>query len=271
MIKYYLIKIEIFLIKGEGKLKMKKGFFITALIISLFIVFSSMVSAAPPEGSFFFGIEYGVADLNTDHRIYSSSDKNRQPELNISESSQWEGPANSFFVGYNILSNEIDFLGRKPTFQLGLQGGYSDLGQHIINVNWTNPDDDSREKGYRKLEESSIDLLLSSTMFWENGFSLSAKVGVAQLSGTYTQDNIANVRRPDQPEVFNAKINYKVYRPEIGVGIGYLFNDRYNVYLQYTTILGDRAEIKISSDEHDIPDTLYKADRVTLGVNIYMF
>ncbi|MFW5971892.1 MAG: outer membrane beta-barrel protein [Bacillota bacterium] len=249
---------------------MKKGLFVTALTISLFIVFTSMVSAAPPEGSFFFGIEYGVADLNTVHRIYSSSDKNRYPLLEISESSQWEGPANSFFVGYNILSNEIDFLGRKPTFQLGLQGGYSDLGQHIINVNWTDLDD-SIQKGYRKLEESSIDLLLSSTLFWENGFSLSAKVGVAQLRGTYTQNNIANIRRPDYPETFNAKIDYKVYRPEIGVGIGYLFNDRYNVYLQYTTILGESAEIEISPDKHDIPNTLYKVNKVTLGINIYMF
>lgn len=250
---------------------MKKGLFFTVLIISLFIVFSSIVSAAPKEGSFFFGIEYGVADLNTEHRIYNSSDKNRHSGLNISESSQWEGPANSIFVGYNILSNEINFLGRKPTFQLGLQGGYSDLGQHIINVNWTNQSDGSRENGYRKLEESSIDLLLSSTLFWENGFSLSAKVGVAQLSGTYTQVNIANIRRPDYPEFFNAKIDYKVYRPEIGVGIGYLFNDKYNVYLQYTTISGDRAETEVNYYDQDIPNTLYKSDRVTLGVNIYMF
>ncbi len=254
---------------------MKKGLFVTVLTISLFIVVTSMVSAAPPEGSFFFGVEYGLADLNTDQYLYSSYDKLRVPDLKISESSQWEGPANSLFVGYNILSNEIDFLGRKPTFQLGLQGGYSDLGQHIINIDWTNLDYDSKGKGYRKLEESSLDLLLSSTLFWKNGFSLSAKVGVAQLSGTYTQENLISLRQPELSERLDKKINYKVYRPEIAVGIGYLFNDNYNVYLQYTTILGDRAEIsdaRFNSDGMiDIPNTLYKADRITLGVNIYMF
>lgn len=66
-----------------------------------------------------------------------------------------------------------------------------------------------------------------------------------------------------------------IYCPEIALVAGCLFNDKYNLYIQYSTILAD-TPIDISqrfeeTEGTQMPNTLYKVDKLTLGVNMYLF
>jgi hypothetical protein len=245
-------------------MKKKKLFLSIISSIVLLVVFSSMSYAEPNQNGFYLGAECGEASLNNDLYIYSDQANARQPELNISESNKWKGPAYSLYAGYHFISQEIDLFGQKPTLQLGAQGGYANLGKYTIDVRWNN---NQTVTGYRKVEEQSIDLLLSSSLLWENGLNLSGKVGVARLGGHYEEKNLPDVRQPELP--YNGKTDFTVYRPEIAIGVGYLINKQINVYLQYNTILGDTPEFSderfSDSESINMPNTVYKVDRLTLG------
>jgi hypothetical protein len=230
----------------------------------------TLISYAVPDKGFYFGFNYGEAALNNDLYIYSDEASDRQPSLDIREHNAIEGMAYSIYGGYNFLNKEIDLLGTNPVLQLGVQGGYDNLGEYTLYVDWESTES---EIGYRKIEENSIDLLLTSTLYWDNGFNLSGKVGIARLSGKIEDNNLPSIRQPEQP--WNGEAMCVIYHPEITLGVGYLFNDKYNLYIQYSTIMADTpTDINLRFQETggtQMPNTLYKVDKLTLGVNMYIF
>jgi hypothetical protein len=248
---------------------MKNQRLLISLFFSTVLLFAcaSMSFATANETGFYLGVECGEAALNNDLYLYSDAATARQPELNIKESNHWDGPAYSLYAGYNFISHPVNLFGQKPTLLLGFQGGYTDLGKYTVQVNWSGPNE-----GYRETKENSVDLLLSSILIWENGLNLSGKVGIARLSGKYTDVNLPDVRQPEAP--FNGKADIIVYRPEIAVGVGYLIHQKVNIYLQYYTILGDTPDVSGTRFSDgiliDMPNTVYKADRLTLGF-AYLF
>lgn len=238
--------------------------------IGLLLGMSLGTGAAPPENGFYFGFGIGEAQLNNDAYLYSAEANIRQPELNVQESSSWEGTAYSIFVGYNLLSKDVKFFDQDLAWRIGVEAGYKDLGKYTVNVHYLDPD--SGVTGYRSVKESAVDVLLTSAIYWDNGFNLFGKIGIARFNGVYEQEGL---RSPRIPEYSPAKetYNYTVYRPEIAVGLGYLIGERWNLYLQYAIITGDvpsNRSDRFGDSIIEMPGTLYRADAVNLGV-IYSF
>jgi len=91
----------------------KKKYAVCFITVGIMVLVSSLVNAQSIGGKFYFGVEGGVASLNSDKYIYSSDGNMRQPELNVRESSSWQGPAYSVYAGYNIINKEIDIFNDK--------------------------------------------------------------------------------------------------------------------------------------------------------------
>lgn len=238
-------------------------FLITGLLLSL----PSLANAAPETGQFFWGIGVGDAAFNNDAYIYSSEAAARQPEMAPHQSSRQDEPAYSVYAGKVLLAKETDLLGNS-VLNVGVQGGYADLGEFTTTVEygasgWT---------GYRKVDESAIDLLLTSSLHWENGLNLFAKAGVARLQGQYEQAGLRSIRQPeyDPPK---ESYTYVSHRPEVCVGVGYLISDKVNISAQYTSILGpmpDSSDSRFTDSEMiELPNTLYKVDCLSIGATLY--
>ena len=185
-------------------------------------------NALPPEKGFYVGGGLGKSALNNDLHIYDTMTNSRQPELNVRESNKSKDSTHSLYAGYNFAGMQTNILG-KGMLQLGVQGGYTALGQYTLKANYFNVPLSS--SGYRTIDENASDLLLTSTLYWENGFNIFVKAGVAQLHGKYTQQGLLTAR---QPEFTPAKetVNYTVYRPEFAIGTGVLLLNTFNLYLQ---------------------------------------
>ena len=203
-------------------------------------------------------------------QIYSIDNNARQPALNIRQSTDEKNTAPAAFVGYNFAGTETNILG-KGMLQLGAQVGYVDLGEYIIKAHYYEATTSST--GYRSINENATDLLLTSSLYWENGFNIFLKAGVARLRGVYTQYGLLTARQPEfvpKKETFT----YTVYRPELVLGTGILLFNRCNLFLQYVTILGptpDTSNNRFGTNEMvEMPNTLYKADYFAVGVTLYI-
>lgn len=235
------------------------------LLVLLFA--SASANALPPEKGFYIGGGYVASALNNDGYIYSSDNNARQPALNIKQSNKSKDSASSFNAGYNFYGAGTGILG-KPMLQLGVQGGYTELGEYTINIHY-----DPDLKGYRKIRENAQDLLLTSSLYWENGFNLFFKAGVARQHGKYTQQGLLTARQPSfVPEKETAE--YTLYRPEFAVGTGVLLRNRFNLFIQYTVITGktpDTGNTRFGVEEMvELPNTLYKADYFMAGITVFL-
>lgn len=250
---------------------MKRGVLLTVfLVIGLWAGLTSLAGASPQAGQIYFGLGVGEAALNNDLYIYSFEATARQPEMAPHHTRRQDGPAFSVYAGRVLAAKETNFLGGS-TFNVGLQAGYTDLGEYTIEVEYAN-DPLPGVDGYRKVDEDAVDLLLTSTLYWESGLNLFAKAGVTRLRGRYEQ---AGLRSPRQPEYNPPKeaYTYVAYRPEIAIGVGYLISDKVSVSAQYTAILGPQPDTTGNrfSDSYmvELPNTLYKADSLTIGATFY--
>ncbi|MEI7481149.1 MAG: hypothetical protein WCK75_02240 [Elusimicrobiota bacterium] len=248
---------------------MNKYLFLPLALLSV-IATSVPVSALPPEKGFFLGGGYGKSSLNNDLSIYSIDNNARQPTLNIRQSTEEKNTAPAAFVGYNFAGTETNILG-KGRLQLGAQVGYVDLGEYIVKAHYYEATTSST--GYRSINENATDLLLTSSLYWENGFNVFLKAGVARLHGVYTQYGLLTARQPEfvpEKETFT----YTVYRPELVLGTGVLLFNRCNLFLQYVAILGPTPNTSNdrfgTSEMVEMPNTLYKADYFTVGVTLYI-
>jgi|GEM_PF-1389409 len=242
----------------------------TVLSLLVFITAAADCFAAEPRGEgFYAGAEYGASALNNDVYIYSGEANARQPEMNIRQSNESAGHAEGIYAGYNFASLDTGFLGASKA-QFGIQIGYTDLGEYKINTSYYSST--STVLGYRKTEEHSEDMALVSTLYWDNGFNIFLKAGVARLHGKYTQENLIDVRQPETvPEKESLKIN--VIRPELAVGAGKMLTKNIGIYAQYAIIFGGSASDgagRFGTDEMtQTPNTLYRAERLTLGTTFY--
>lgn len=226
-------------------------------------------AAMPPETGFYAGAEYGVSSLNNDAYIYDSANNARQPELNVKQSNDADSRAAGAYAGYNFFSGKTEVLGA-ARLQLGLQFGYTDMGSYKVNVHYFEAN--SSITGYRKAEENAADMLLVSTLYWENGLNLFLKAGVARLHGKYTQEGLRDAR---QPEFYPTEesITYNAIRPELGFGAGVMLTRHIGLHAQYSVILGgvpsdDASRFEVE-DMTQMPNKLYRADRFTAGVTLY--
>lgn len=246
---------------------MKRGTLFTVFCtVGLLLSLPALAGAPPEAGQFFFGLGVGEAALNNDMYIYSSDAAARQPAIAPQESSQYGGPAYSAYAGRVIASKNVDFLG-SSLLNVSLQGDYICLGKYTVNVEYA----DSLS-GYRKVDEAALDLLLASTLYWEDGFNLFARGGIARLQGRYEQ---AGLRSPRQPGYIPPVERHTcvAYRPEIAVGLGYQISDHVNISVQYTSILGPQPDTSVDRFGEiymiDLPNTVYKADSLTIGATCY--
>jgi len=189
--------------------------------------------------------------------------------LNISQSNESASHADGVYIGYNFTSIDTKFLGASRA-QFGIQLGYTDLGKYKINTSYYSST--STVHGYRKTEEESADMALVSTLYWDSGFHIFLKAGVARLHGKYTQENLINVRQPEIiPEKESLKVN--VIRPELVVGAGKMITKNIGVYAQYAVIFGGAASDgpgRFDTGEMtQMPNTIYRAERFTAGASFY--
>jgi hypothetical protein len=228
-------------------------------------------AALPSATGGYVGLDYGASALNNDVYLYDSGNNSRQPEMNIRESNQENSSAAGAFLGYQFASRKTRWFGASR-IQLGVQIGYTDLGKAENDVAYFGSVDKAQENGYRKIEESAVDLLFVSTLRWENGFNLFFKGGAARLHGEYTQEGLLTAR---QPEFVPSKqtLTCNAIRPELALGAGLMLCSHFGLQAQYAVILGstpdkgtDRFKVE---DMVQLPNNLYRAERFTVGATLY--
>lgn len=245
---------------------MNKHQVLSLSLLSLIFI-SAPARALPPETGFFLGAGYGSSALNNDGYIYSVDNNSRQPAMNIIQRNNSKNVTSAFYGGYNFSSTKTEILG-KNMFQLGVQAGYADLGKYRIDVRYESP----VTTGYRALEESASNLLLTAALYWESGFNLFLKTGMARLQGKYTQEGLLTARNPSFIPAKETHI-YTVVRPELAAGAGVLLFNRFNLFLQYSAIMGETAETgnnRFGTNEMvELPNTLSRADSLTAGITFF--
>lgn len=227
-------------------------------------------AALPSSTGGYLGLDYGASSLNNDVYLYDSANNARQPELNIRESNQENSEAAGVFLGYQFASRKATWFGASR-IQLGVQLGYTNLGKAENDATFGG-EAFAQATGYRKLEESAIDLLFVSTLAWRNGFNLFIKGGAARLHGQFTQEGLLDAR---QPEFVPSKqtLTCNAIRPELALGAGLMLCNHFGLQAQYDVILGGTPEsgadrFKVD-DTVQLPNTLHRAERITVGATFY--
>lgn len=243
-----------------------KKLFVFILVYSFCL--STCLAQKNDKIGFYIGGGYGDASLNADNYIYTSENNSRQPELNIRQQSDYVGPVYTIFAGYNFLAKEMKILGKAPTLVLGTQFGFADLGKHKIEIKYFSED---RITGYRHIEEIVIDLTFNAAFYFNNGFNVFTRLGVARLGGIYTQQGLRTSRQPDFSPALE-KFCMVAYRSEFSFGLGYLLSDHINIFAQYTSINGNEPDTKdrFFSDQLGLPTELHSAGLFSAGLMIHL-
>lgn len=233
------------------------------MVVGMCFGLPALAGAPPKAGQFYVGLGFGEGALNNDFYIYAFEAAARQPEMAPEQSSRYEGPAYTLYGGRVLTVKETSLWG-SSVLSVGVQAGYTYLGKYTITAEYAN----GFPSGYRTVEESAADLLLTSALHWEDGVNLFAKAGVARLRGRYEQEGLRSPRQPDYDPPKETH-TYVAYRPEIVFGLGYALSERVDVHVQYASILGPKPETAATrfSDESmvELPNTLYAAGALTLG------
>ncbi|KPJ67377.1 MAG: hypothetical protein AMJ43_03700 [Coxiella sp. DG_40] len=127
-----------------------------------------------------------------------------------------------------------------PSILLGFEAGYKDLGKSKYKS--TGKWDDVDFTFSRKVDQQAVDVLLTSNYFVWQGLNLFAKAGIAYVGSTTRQTFDTISLPPETLAYYNTKKSIWRFRPEVILGMGYMFNN-IDFHVLYDHILGV-SEIK---------------------------
>ncbi|KPJ68189.1 MAG: hypothetical protein AMJ43_01955 [Coxiella sp. DG_40] len=152
-----------------------------------------------------------------------------------------------------------------PNMLVGAEVGYKDLGKSKYESK--NGSGELEQKLTRKVTQQAIDALLTSDYYiWKN-FNLFAKAGVAYVEST-TKSTYSTPFMVDI-ESYNVKDSIWRLRPEMTLGMGYMFRNGIDVHVLYDYIYGV-TETKWNGMDHEngYPGSLLPPKPRTYGSNL---
>ena len=163
-------------------------------------------------------------------------------------------------------------FGITPNMLLGFEVGYKDLGKSKYKSKWTamDPNDSTLT---RKVDQQAIDVLLTGNYFVWQGFNLFAKAGMAYVESTTKQtfsgSLLCNPINYNGSSYYNTKESIWRLRPEVILGMGYMFNNHVDVHVLYDYIYGV-TETKWNGIEYENGGMFFPPKPRTYSANLVM-
>jgi len=120
---------------------------------------------------------------------------------------------------------------------LGFEVGYKDLGKskYKSSGEWDPP---RIVNLTRKVGQQTIDVLLTGNYFVWHGFNLFAKAGMAYVGSTTEQTFYDSNFPHEKLPYYNTKKSIWRLRPEVILGMAYMFNNHIDIHVLYDYIYG---------------------------------
>lgn len=179
-----------------------------------------------------FGADIGWGYLDTPEDNLILSDKDYNNFKNLTQSHDIEDIVWGVHCG-----RTFDIT---PNILLGLEVGYKDLGKSKYKSTGKCDNDDFNFS--REVDQQAIDALLTGNYFVWQGLNLFSKVGMAYVGSTTRQMFDTSALSPENLTYYNTKKSIWRLRPEVILGIGYMFNN-IDFHVFYDHIFGV-SEIK---------------------------